>query len=570
MASSTTATENYYNLGSFSRRVTTSNPDAQTWFDRGLVWAYSFNHEEAVRCFRQVIAHDETCAMGYWGVAFASGPNYNKKWAAFDEADLRRSIQTAYNVSRTAEIYIGTTATASPLERALVKAIQHRFPTDRVSDDFDAVNKDYADAMRSVYRDFGENDLDVIALFADSLMNISPWGLFETSTGKPILTTPVLEVKEVLERGLQLPMAKRHPGILHMYIHLMEMSTTPEAALVPADHLRDLVPDAGHLRHMPTHLDILVGDYRRSVDCNMKATLADDKFYAREGGRNFYSIYRFHNYHSLIYAAMLTAQSEIALESTTRMEATITEDLLRIESPPMAEWMEYFRSIRVHVLIRFGFWEELKSLPIPQDQQLYCVTVAMMHYGKAIAWAATGDIEKAVSERELFRAAAKRVPPTRVDFPNRVVDELKVATAMLDGELEYRQGNYEVAFASLRQAIHEEDNLLYSEPWGWMLPSRHAYAALLLEQNHVAEAAEVYAEDLGLNDRLTGAHRHPNNVWALHGYHECMVRLGRTSEAAMIRIPLKVLTAVADVPVRSSCFCRLEKANEQCSKGSCS
>lgn len=295
-------------------------------------------------------------------------------------------------------------------------------------------------------------------------MNISPWGLFEASTGEPVMTTPVLEVKEVLERGLQQPIAKGHPGILHMYIHLMEMSRTPEVALVPADYLRDLVPDAGHSRHMPTHLDILVGDYRRSVDCNMKATFADDKFYMREGGRNFYSLYRFHNYHSLIYAAMLTGQSAIALESADRMEATITEDLLRIESPPMADYMEFFRSIRVHVLIRFGLWEELKSLPIPHDQQLYCVTVTMTHYGKAIAWAATGDIEKATSERELFHAAAKRVPPTRLDLPIRVIDTLKVATAMLDGELEYRRSNYGAAFASLRQAVYEEDNLLYSEP----------------------------------------------------------------------------------------------------------
>ncbi|RMJ26008.1 hypothetical protein PHISP_03145, partial [Aspergillus sp. HF37] len=410
------ATEEYYDLGSFTRQATTTSPHAQTWFDRGLVWAYSFNHEEAIRCFQQVIAHDPTCVMGYWGIAYASGPHYNKPWPAFDAAELRNSIKMGYSASRSADAY---QATATPRERTLVKAIQHRFPA----------------SSRS-------------------------------------------------ER------AKRHPGILHMYIHLMEMSKTPEVALVPADYLRDLVPDAGHSRHMPTHLDILVGDYRRSVDCNMKATFADDKFYMREGGRNFYSLYRFHNYHSLIYAAMLTGQSAIALESADRMETTITEDLLRIESPPMADYMEFFQSIRVYVLIRFGLWEELKSLPIPHDQQLYCVTVTMTHYGKAIAWAAT--------------------------------DTLKVATAMLDGELEYRRGNYGAAFASLRQAVYEEDNLLYSEPWGWMLPSRHVYAVLLLEQGYVAEAAEVYAEDLGLNDRLVGVHRHPNNVWALRGYHECM------------------------------------------------
>lgn len=560
------ASEEYYNLGPFHREISTKNPDARIWFGRGLTWAYSFNHEEAGNCFKQVIAHDPECAMGYWGVAYASGPNYNKKWASFDPADLKHSISKTYHVSREALNHLSA---ATPLEKGLVKALQHRFPTPEVIQDFDAVNKTYADAMRDVYREFGHRDLDVLTLFADALMNTSPWGLFELG-GKPILSTPVLEVKEVLERGLQHPMARKHPGLLHLYIHLMEMSATPEDAVVPADHLRDLVPDAGHMCHMPTHLDILIGDYRRSIDCNMKATIADDKFYARHGGANFYSMYRLHDYHSLIYAAMLAGQSQVALESTDRMEATITEDALRVKSPPLVEWMEFFKSVRVHVLIRFGMWEDLKALPIPEDKDLYCVTVAMTHYGKGIAWSATGNIEEAEKERVLYQAAAKLVPPTRVDFPNRVVDILKVATAMLDGEIEYRRGNYETAFASLQHAIYEEDNLMYSEPWPWMLPARHSYAALLLEQGHVGTAAEVYAEDLGLSEKLTGAHRHPNNVWALQGYHECMIRLGRTIEARMIQNHLKLAKAVADIPIGSSCFCRLEKAGEHCSKGGCS
>lgn len=331
--------KDYYDLGSYSRKITTNSVDAQIWFNRGLVWAYSFNHEEAKNCFQQVIAHDPTCVMGYWGVAFAAGPNYNKKRAAFDEADLKKSIQQTYHVVRRAEAHMDT---ATPLEQSLAQALQHRFPADRVEDfNFDAANRAYGDAMRKVYREFEGADLDLVALFADALMNINPWGLFETNTGRPILSTPVLEVKDVLERGLRNPMSKKHPGILHMYIHLMEMSTTPEAALVPADHLRNLVPDAGHIHHIPTHLDVLVGDYRRSIDSNLKATYADDKFYERQGADNFYTFYSLHNYHSLIYAAMLAGQINVALESTTRMESTITEDLLRIGSPPMANWMEF-------------------------------------------------------------------------------------------------------------------------------------------------------------------------------------------------------------------------------------
>ncbi|KAL4893909.1 hypothetical protein BDV59DRAFT_192717 [Aspergillus ambiguus] len=515
------ASEDYYNLGSFGRQISTKSSDAQVWFNRGLVWAYSFNHEEAALCFQQTILHDPTCVMGYWGAAYATGPNYNKKWAAFDPDDRKRSIGIAHHLAYAAEPYLGG---ASPVERALIKAVQKRFPTDENTNDFGPVNEAYAVAMKTVYEEFGKEDLDILALYADALMNMNPWALYDSLTGKPNLATPVIEVRAVLERGLTFPAYKRHPGILHMYIHLMEMSETPEVALVPADHLRDLVPDAGHMPHMPSHLDVLIGDYRRAIDANMKASIADDKFYAHRGGKNFYSIYRLHVYHSLIYAAMLAGQSQVALESTDRMEATIPEDLLRMKSPPMVEWMEFFLSVRVHVLIRFGLWEDLKRLPVPADKKLYCVTVAITHYGKAIAWAATGNLAEADRERDLYYAASKRVPVTRVIFPNKVVDTLKVASAMVDGELEYRRGNYDVAFASLRRAVHEEDNLLYAEPWGWMVPARHAYAALLVEQGRVAEAAEVYAEDLGFTDRLAGTHRHPNNAWALHGYHECLCR----------------------------------------------
>lgn len=550
------AKEEYYDLGSFGRSVSTTSDDAQAWFNRGLTWAYSFNHEEAVKCFEQVIAHDADCAMGYWGVAFATGPNYNKKWSLFDEQDLERSTTKAYNASRAGDLHL---ANAKPLEKALVKAIQHRFPAPKGITDFDGVNRAYADAMRDVYNQF-DDDLDVVALFADSLMNMSPWGLYDDKTGKPILSTPVLEVKQVLDRALKLPGGIEHPGILHMYIHLMEMSSTPEVALVPADHLRNLCPDSGHLCHMPSHLDILLGNYREAIAANMKATIADDKYFKQHGDCNFYSLYRLHDYHSLIYAAMLAGQSKVALDATSRMEATISEKLLRMQSPPMAKWLEIFCAIRVHVLIRFGRWTDILDLPIPKDEKLYCSTVAMTYYGKGIANAVLGNIDQAEHYRQLYKDAAVKVPPDHMDFPNKVSDLFKVATAMLDGELEYRKGNYDVAFANLREAIKAEDSLLYTEPWSWFLPARHSYAALLLEQGHVEQATEVYAEDLGFGGDLTGAHTHPNNVWSLHGYHECLHRLGRTAEARLIERTLKVAIAVADVPITSSCFCRLSNS----------
>ncbi|KAK0642382.1 hypothetical protein DIS24_g9092 [Lasiodiplodia hormozganensis] len=552
-----------YDLGSFSRPLSSKSNEARIWFNRGLNWIYAFNHEEACICFEQAIAYDPTSAMGYWGIAYASGPNYNKEWGAFDEKDLKASWRKCHAISQRAK---GCLSTVSAVENALVDAIQHRFPVGHVPDDLAAPNVAFANAMREVHSRFGD-DLDVIALYADALMATAPKKLFEAATGKPILSSPVFEVKDTLERGLQLPGGMAHPGLLHLYIHLMERSATPEAALVAADALRDLIPDGGHLRHMPSHIDVLVGDYRRAIASNTAATVADDKFLAHRGGQNFYSFYRLHNYHSLIYAAMLAGQSRVALDATSRMEATITEELLRIESPPMANWMEFFCAVRVHVLIRFGMWDALKRLPLPHDQELYCVTTAMTHYGSAIAHAATGAVAAADEQRALFRTAAQRVPPTRLDFPNRIVDVLQVATAMLDGEIAYRRGDsYDEAFGRLRDAIAAEDALLYTEPWGWMVPARHAYGALALEQGRVEEAARAYAEDLGVADEaLTRAHQHPNNVWALHGYHECLVRLGRRAEARMVEQQLKVAAATADVEVRSSCFCRVgERGVEGC------
>lgn len=553
------ASRAYFNLGDHEWRISTRSAPAQTWFNRGVIWAYSFNHDEAAACFEQVVAHDPDCAMGYWGAAFAYGPNYNKPWKSFDARDLEVSVRRTHELAKLAK---SQSINATPLEQGLINAIQFRFPAGDVPESFDKSVAAYAQAMRRVYRQYGSEHLDVIALTADALMNLTPWKLFEARTGRPVLTSPVREVKDVLDRGLKLPGAKKHPGLLHMYIHLMEMSNTPEVAIPVADCLRGLVPDAGHMQHMPSHIDVLIGDYRQAIDANMRASVADDKYFAREKTKIFYSFYRLHNHHSLIYAAMLAGQSKVALEATSRMENGITEDLLLMKSPPMADWIEFFLSVRVHVFIRFGMWEELKRLSIPENKELYCVTTASRHYGKAIALGVTGDLEQADKERELFRAAAKRVPQSRLDFPNKSIVTLQVATAMLDGELEYRRGNLEDAFASLRLAVERDDALVYGEPWSWMMPTRHPYAALLLEQGRVEEAAGVYEEDLGLGGGLERAHQHPKNVWALHGYHECLVRLGRAGEAVIIGRLLDVAKAGADVSIRSSCFCRIGGVGE--------
>jgi tetratricopeptide (TPR) repeat protein len=307
---------------------------------------------------------------------------------------------------------------------------------------------------------------------------------------------------------------------------------------------------------MPSHLDVLCGEYRRAIASNLDASRADEKFVAKRGALNFYTLYRCHDYHFIVYAAMLAGQSKIALEIVARLEATLSEELLRVKSPPMADWLETFLTMRVHVLIRFGQWQDILSLPVPQDVELYCVTFAMLLYGKGVALAALGRVNDAEHERLNFIDAVKRVPDSRTLFNKKSVDILAIARAMLDGELEYRKQNFDAAFTHLRTAIERDDNLPYDEPWGWMQPVRHAYGALLLEQDHYQEAADVYAADLGMNDTLPRALQHHNNVWALHGFSECLLKLGRTQEARILAPQLKLAMAVADVEIKSSCFCR--------------
>jgi len=552
------ASADYYDLGSFGHTITTTSPDAQTWFNRGLIWCYSFNHVEGAYCFEQAIAHDPTCAMAYWGLAYAVGPNYNKPWEKFDLGDLHTSVQRGYDASQKAREHKGK---ATPLEQALVEAIQYRFLTNKPAEDYPALNKGYAEAMKVAYDQYG-HDLDVATIYADALMNMTPWALWDLFTGKPNPKAPTLEVQTVLEKALSKEDegAYQNPGLLHLYIHFIEMSPTPELGINVADQLRGLVPDAGHVQHMPTHLDILIGDWRRSLDSNYKSTLADDKYFHKSGAKNFYTFYRLHDYHSLVYAAMFAGKSKAAFDAVTRMELTVPEEVLRIESPPMADWLEQFMAIRIHVMVRFGKWEELKQKELPRDKKLFAGTTAATHYGRGIAFAATGDVSAARKEQELFHQAWVQVPESRRAYNGTIVEVLKVAAAMLDGEIEYRCGNHAKAFEHLRSAIDLEDKLPYSEPWSWMQPVRHAYAALLMEQGHLEEAADTYRADLGLDKSVIRPRRHPNNVWSLQGYHECLVRLERSAEAAMIEQPAKLALAVADVPIKSSCFCRLDNS----------
>jgi tetratricopeptide (TPR) repeat protein len=226
----------------------------------------------------------------------------------------------------------------------------------------------------------------------------------------------------------------------------------------------------------------------------------------------------------------------------------------------MADFVEGYLPMKQHVLIRFGKWREIIAQELPRDQKLYCSTTAMMLYAQAVAHSALGHLAEAEATRAAFMEAKLRVPESRRVHNNTVRDLLEIAQAMLDGELEYRRGNHEAAFAHLRRSVELDDALPYDEPWGWMQPTRHALGALLLEQGRVAEAEAVYRSDLGLDGALSRACQHPDNLWSLHGLHECLTRRGETVEATLIKQRLDLALARSEVPVRASCYCRLQAA----------
>jgi tetratricopeptide (TPR) repeat protein len=242
------------------------------------------------------------------------------------------------------------------------------------------------------------------------------------------------------------------------------------------------------------------------------------------------------------------------------MRETTPDALLQIKSPPMADFFETILGMEPHVLIRFGMWEEILKLELPEDTETYIMCTAFIEYARGLAYSALGHIEEADAQLDTFLAVKARVPESRLLHNVRGVDLLEVAAAMLEGELAYRKGDHDLAFAHLRRAVSLDDALPYDEPWGWMQPTRHALGALLLEQGQAEEAEAVYRADLGLDQSLSRACQHPNNLWSLHGLHECLTRRGETTEALLIKQALDQAMARSEVEVKASCYCRQNAA----------
>ena len=420
----------YFDTGGYSRPISTRSAEAQAWFDHGLAWAYGFNLEESLRCFRRAAEADPDCAMAHWGVAYAAGPYYNRQWEQLDATERPERLKVTHAAARRASTLKDQ---ATGVERALLDAMAVRCPSDREPPDFTVWTEAYADAMRGVYREF-PGDPDVCTLLADALMSRTPWKLWDLETGEPRAGASTHEVRDVLERA----MAEReaagrpaHAGMLHYYIHLMEMSPTPEAALRAGDELFALSRDCGHLHHMPTHVDFQCGRYHEVVSRNSAAIARNRKYFERYGALNLYSYARIHDIHFKLYGALFLGHYRAAMEAVEEFEETVPEALIRIESPPMADMLEGYYGLKLHALIRFGRWREILAEPLPPDPDLYLVTTAVSHYAKTAAHAALGDVAAAEREKDRFDAAVSRVPPTRTLFNNVWLDVFEIASAML-------------------------------------------------------------------------------------------------------------------------------------------
>lgn len=404
--------DNYFDLGGYNRAITTVSEQAQTWFNRGLNWCYGFNQEEAVRCFKLAIECDPECAMAYWGVAYAAGPFYNKPWEWYGDQERIDAAKFCFEYTQLAS---GLKHNASPIEQKLIEVLCCKHPADHgdLEKDMPTWLVNYANAMRVIYRTFPD-DLDVICLTAESLMNLAPWKLWDLQNGLPAENAYTEESIDILQHGVDLidqQNLQQHPGINHFYIHVFEMSPTPERALPLANVLRNLCPEIGHLLHMASHVDALCGQWQEAVAANSRAIKADLDYFKLRGTGEFYMISALHNYHFKMYASMFLGQFEAAMSAANGLRALVTDDMLQeTEERYLASTLEAYYSSGIHVLVRFGHWQKITEEAFPESQTLYPITTILLHYAKTIAFAALGNIETARNHKSRFGLLLANVP----------------------------------------------------------------------------------------------------------------------------------------------------------------
>lgn len=547
-----------FNLGTYRRAITTSSAETQRWFDIGLNWCYGFNHDEAIKCFEKALETDPGCAMVHWGMAYAAGPFYNLTWKEHSEAEAEAAAKRCFEHVQLALAHAGS---ATEVERRLIEAFAQRFPEPRrvTHQEFKQWDDAYAAEMRRVYYGF-PNDHDVMALFVEALMMRTVRSLWNLKTGAPAPNSDVIEALDICERSIRLADEAgiaQHPAILHLHIHLLEMSATPERAMRSADMLGEMCPDAGHMNHMPGHIYALCGEYEKAKRASEKAVRANDAYLAYTDETTYYLLGCCHDLHLLMYSCMFLGQYKQALWAADKVRSLATRSVVsRLGQPKFTQTVEGYHAMKWHVLVRFGRWQEIIDEPTTEEPELYFLTSIMEHYAKGVAHATLRNFDEAERARERLHRQLALIPPDRRFLNNPTRASVEVGAALLDGELAYHQDQHEEAYQHLRKAVELDDNLSYTEPWAWMHPPRHALAALLLDQGHREEAEQVYRDDLGLSGKVQRCAQHPDNVWALHGLVECLKLRGDTVELPALQVKLATALDKTDVPITSSCLCR--------------
>ena len=508
------------NLGHHTFPVTTKSKDAQLFMNQGLNLSYGFNHAEAGRAFREAARLDPDCAMAYWGQALVLGPNINAPMNPDDEAQ-------AYELAQKA---VALKSNASEREQAHVDALAQRYsgnPEDRAARD-----KTYATAMREVAGRYPD-DLDAATLYVEAMMDLRPWGYWMPD-GEPYEgTAEIVElIESVIERNPD------HPGALHLYIHLMEPTDEPERAEAAADRLLTLMPAAGHVVHMPSHIYQRVGRYADSARSNELAILADEDYITQCRAQGLYPMaYYPHNIHFLWFASTAEGRGQLAIDSARRVASRISDEDLK-ELPLLGA----FRVVPYYALTRFGRWDEMLAEPAPPADQLFLSGV--WHYARGLAFIAKGNLAEAEEElSEVERIAASPALDYPMFSPNTAAAILAVAPEVLGGELAAAQKNYDEAITRLERAVRLEDSLVYTEPSEWHYPPRHALGAILLEAGRAREAETVYWEDLK---------RNPDNGWALIGLMQALRAQDKEDVAALIQQRFEKAWARADVEIAGS------------------
>jgi tetratricopeptide (TPR) repeat protein len=554
-----------FNLGSHIRAVSTGSPEAQRWFNLGLNWCFAFNKSEGVKCFRKALEFDPECVMLHWGIAYGCGPFYNMTWRDHSEQEANTATRIAYEHIQKARTFAHK---ATELENRLVDTLACRVqkPHSVQPEEFDRWDDDYAAELRSVYLQHPD-DQDVAALFVEALIMRTPRRLWNVKTGLPAHNSDVIEALEVCERAIDPADRKgqaKHPALVHLHIHILEMSNEPERAMASAITLATMCPDAGHMNHMPGHVYVLCGQYDKARIASVKAIAANDEYLAYAGALTPYTSACAHDLLLMMHTCMFMGRYEDSIGAANKLRSMLTREVLSVKGRPrFATSLEGYYSMTLHVMVRFGRWQEIIDAPLPDDPELYLVSTAMHHYAKGVAYASLERFQEAEEQRALFHDSVRRIPPQRKVFNNSAHSILAVGEKMLDGELEYHKGNHELGYAHLRQAVDRDDNLEYIEPWAWMHPPRHALAALLAEQGRYDEAEDVCRDDLGLSGRIQRCAQHPDNVWALHGLVECLRQRGAVEELAVAQTKLAAAMAFADVTIKSACMCRTTAQTEK-------